>query len=91
VKLSKSEFVTLLELNSSTLLELDNPTSLELERSSWLSSFEQAKKASDRANKGIERLNAAKVVLWVMVLPRNVVAKHLMMLRTLAGFPASTK
>jgi alpha-galactosidase len=33
--------------------------------------FEQAKKANDIANNGMERLSAAKVVLWVIVLPRN--------------------
>jgi hypothetical protein len=60
------------------------------------SELEHAKNAGIIAIKltRMERLNAAKrgiIDFWVMVLPRNIVAKHLMMLRPQAGFPASTK
>jgi len=81
VKFSKSELALV------ALLELDDSKLLELCKSSG-SEFEQAKRASESASTKMGRLYAAKVVLWVMVLPRNIVAKHLMMLRTLTSFPA---
>jgi hypothetical protein len=64
---------------------------LELESGSFVAlSPEQAKKTKIKAKKPAkkERLNAAKEILWVIVLPRNAVAKHLMMLCTQLGFPA---
>jgi hypothetical protein len=90
LKLSELE-PGLLELELG-LLELE-PGSLELEAwgsGSWSSEPEHANnvKATARSVK-MECLRTARRVLWVMVLPRNIVAKHLMMLRALASFPAS--
>jgi hypothetical protein len=85
VKFSKRElpFVALLELDGSTLLELDGSMLLELGESSG-SEPEHANRIEARVIKltKMECLCTAKVVLWVMVLPRNIVAEYLMAFRT---------
>ena len=102
MKFSNKEFISELEDGVSELEDISSVSELEdgvseledgiseLEDISSVSGLlsEQAKNEIVIANNMKERLSAAKVVLWVMVLPRNKVAKHLMIPCTNSGFPA---
>ena len=71
-------------MDEEDFLELElRTTLLELRISSWLpiSVFEHAN--------SIKAIRVESIILLVIVLPRNIVAKHLMMPCTQASFPTS--
>jgi hypothetical protein len=80
-----------LELGSSAMLLLEVGLSLELELGLLLElelGVIGSLSEPEHAN-SVKTAAAERMVLLIMVLPRNIVAKHLVMLRTLASFPAS--
>jgi len=75
---------SLLELSAMLLLDI---LTLELESPAfWIT---ESSSEPEHAN-SVKAMKAENIILLVIVQPRNIVAQHLMMLRTQASFPAST-